>query len=109
MLVNLTRKNHVQLVSLDEFCSCLKNLDSLTTVNDHLQCGSGSSTDYSFVGGCKWPMFHQCTQEILEYGTFSGVPLLSSAEPGRYKFRSDSAKESATYNTPNNAVVSTMH
>ena len=39
----------------------------------------------------------------------SGVPLLSSAEPERYQFRSDSAKESATYNTPNDAVVSTIH
>ena len=54
-------------------------------------------------------MFHQGTQEILEHGTFSGVHLLSSAEPERYQFRSDSAKESATYNTPNDAVVSTMH
>ena len=77
-------------------------------LNDHLQCGSGSSTDYSFVTGCKWPMFHQCTQEILEHVTFSGVPLLSSVERERYQFRSDSAEESATYNTPD-AVVSTMH
>ena len=65
------------------FADVLKNMDTLTTVNDHLQCGSGSSTDYSFVAGCKWPMFYECTQVNLEHGTFSGIPLLSSAEPER--------------------------